>query len=68
MKVLALNKTPDESDHEISDMSSKSKKDDDKPIKNYSDISKEKNGSFQSQINSSRSGYFSYSEDSQIGN
>ena len=44
------------------------KKDYDKPIKNYSDISKEKNGSFQSQINSSRSGYFSYSEDSQIGN
>ena len=39
-----------------------------KKMKNYSDISKEKNGSFQSQINSSRSGYFSYSEDSQIGN
>ena len=66
--MLALNKTQDESDYEIGDMSSLSKKDNDKPIKNDSDISKEKNGSFQSQINSSRSGYFSYGEDSQIGN
>ena len=53
------------SDHPLYSNATKegSKKDDDKPIKNYSDISKEKNRSFQSQINSSRSGYFSYRED-----
>ena len=41
--MLALNKTPDESDYEINDMTLKSKKDDDKPIENYRFISKEKN-------------------------
>ena len=66
--MLALNKTPDESDYEISEISSNSKKDEDKPIKNCSDVSKAKSESFQSLINSSHSGYFSYEEDSQIGN
>ena len=66
--MLALNKTPDESDYEISEISSNSKKDEDKPIKNCGDVSKAKSESFQSLINSSHSGYFSYEEDSQIGN